>query len=583
MIGVNPPGHFLWDAQTTDAQLQRYSRLYAQSDASRDGTTGDLAASMRYTAKHMPDRWLGLPIREGNVRIASFFGLMESTSKASPFAAPVILDAWRSAANGDASGFWLSSLIGELMFPKMQVWGEYAAIGSADDQAARDYFASGRHERGSAIGDPRERLRLGRRHAGRCVAGQPRRRAVQPHADVERRDPPDRRHAGRLDAARERDQGDPPLPAERPPGRALRARALGLVLERAARSGQPADRHLLRHRQDRRLAVQERQVDFTPAVSFAMVAKIVAGSMLGLAIVAVVSLLWMARRAHKRVAFGRARSAVMRSLYPVVLGLGGWCAGALLVMVTTAAVPLDGDLLAVLAAGVPAGLGVYYAWLGRDASAASRTAGLGPGDGCGARRRLAGVPRSRGGPGTHHHDRGRGPRRQPHPRRLRHHAGAVGARPPRGRQPDAGLDGRSGRIGGVRREDNMKAIVQDARPPPMPPSRWSSSSSSPQTRHPPALSSAGGCLLPSCGAAASDATGDPLLDPPVERGERERRKGPVRPSPQPPRARPLRTGSARRSCLRTGPAMQRDILDLPPVLDVVGGDLPDPSGRSFMK
>lgn len=59
-----------------------------------------------------------------------------------------------------------------------------------------------------------------------------------------------------------------------------------------------------------------------------------AGSMLGLVIVAVVSLFWMWRRAHKRTAFGRKKAAVLRALYPFVLGLGAWCSGALLVMVT---------------------------------------------------------------------------------------------------------------------------------------------------------------------------------------------------------------------------------------------------------
>ena len=30
----------------------------------------------------MPDRWLFLPIKKGNVRVVSFYGLMESTSAA---------------------------------------------------------------------------------------------------------------------------------------------------------------------------------------------------------------------------------------------------------------------------------------------------------------------------------------------------------------------------------------------------------------------------------------------------------------------------------------------------------------------
>ena len=67
MIGVNPPGHFLWDAKTTDEQIGRYADLCSK-DASCSKRTDDLAASMRRTAADMPDRWFFLPIKEGNVR-----------------------------------------------------------------------------------------------------------------------------------------------------------------------------------------------------------------------------------------------------------------------------------------------------------------------------------------------------------------------------------------------------------------------------------------------------------------------------------------------------------------------------------
>ena len=37
MIGVNPPGHFLWDAKTTGEQIRRYAALCAQDDSCRAG------------------------------------------------------------------------------------------------------------------------------------------------------------------------------------------------------------------------------------------------------------------------------------------------------------------------------------------------------------------------------------------------------------------------------------------------------------------------------------------------------------------------------------------------------------------
>ena len=81
MIGVNPPGHFLWSPTTTDALIHTYANLCAR-DSSCRSRTSDLAASIQRTAAHLPDRFWFLPIEKGNARIASFYGLMESTSDA---------------------------------------------------------------------------------------------------------------------------------------------------------------------------------------------------------------------------------------------------------------------------------------------------------------------------------------------------------------------------------------------------------------------------------------------------------------------------------------------------------------------
>jgi len=67
---------------------------------------------------------------------------------------------------------------------------------------------------------------------------------------------------------------------------------------------------------------------------------------------------------------------VLRSLYPVVLGLGGWFVGALIVVTTMPGTPLDNELLAPLAVGIPVGLGVYLAWVDRDWSATTKLTGL---------------------------------------------------------------------------------------------------------------------------------------------------------------------------------------------------------------
>jgi pimeloyl-ACP methyl ester carboxylesterase len=98
MVAVNPPGAFLLDADTTDEQIGRYAALCANDDSCRP-RTDDLAATMRRTAADIPDRWLFLPIKDGNVRVVSMFGLLDSTPAASPTPAPMTLDAWLSAAD----------------------------------------------------------------------------------------------------------------------------------------------------------------------------------------------------------------------------------------------------------------------------------------------------------------------------------------------------------------------------------------------------------------------------------------------------------------------------------------------------
>ncbi len=142
MIAVNPPGHFLSYPSTTDEQIGRYAALCAKDDTCRR-RTDDLSAALHPTDAEIPNRWLFLPIKKGNVRIASFFGLMESSPDAALAAGPTIIDMWQSAAEGDASGLWSGSFIGDLVFPRVFVWGQYASFGRADAQAARDYFSSG--------------------------------------------------------------------------------------------------------------------------------------------------------------------------------------------------------------------------------------------------------------------------------------------------------------------------------------------------------------------------------------------------------------------------------------------------------
>jgi pimeloyl-ACP methyl ester carboxylesterase len=372
MIGVNPPGHFLWDAQTMDEQIGRYAELCSK-DASCSKRTDDLAASMRRTGADMPDRWLFLPINESSVRIASFFGLMESTSEA-PLSSPMTLDSWLSAAEGDASGFWLQSLFADL-FPIPFVWGQYAAAGSLDAQAARDYFSSGTQERDS-VGYAGSAFVWG---GGRLANAWPTAPDEGEYSRVRTSEVETLLIGGALDTSTPPQVATKELLPYLPNGQQVVLPGLGhtasFFAEQPAAGSRLINAFLDSGRVDDSL-YKPQSVDFTPGLTLTALAKRIAGTMVGLALLTILSLLWMARRVHKRGRFGRKTSATLRSLSPIVLGLGGWFLGALIVITTIPGVPLDDELLAALSVGVPIGLGIYFAWVNRDWSATAKTTGF---------------------------------------------------------------------------------------------------------------------------------------------------------------------------------------------------------------
>ncbi len=150
MIGVNPPGNFLWDAKTTNEQIRRYSALCAQATSCRSRTP-DLAASVNSSFAHVPSHWLLLPIEKGDFKAAAFFGLINETSAGgNSIAAPLTIDSLLSADKGDASGAWFLSLMARLTFPSAFVWGDLAAISRSDATYAKHFYASGAN-RGSLI------------------------------------------------------------------------------------------------------------------------------------------------------------------------------------------------------------------------------------------------------------------------------------------------------------------------------------------------------------------------------------------------------------------------------------------------
>ena len=372
MVAVNPPGHFLWDAKTTDEQIGRYAKLCAE-DADCSERTDDLSATMKQT--DVPDGWGFLPIKDGNMRLASFFGLMESTPETAPLSAPMTIDAWLSAAEGDASGFWFQSLLAGLVFPKAFVWGEYAAFGSVDAAAARDHFSPGRQP-DSILDDAGSALAWGN---GRLADAWPAAPDADEYSRVRTSNVETLLIGGELDFATPPQNATRELLPSLPNGHEVVLPGFGhstsFWVEQPEAGTQLINTFFDSGRVDDS-RYEPQKIDFTPAITQTALAKGIAVSMVGLALLTVISLLWMARRVGKRGRFGRKASVTLRSLYPIVLGLGGWFIGVLVAITTMPGVPLDDELLAVLSVGLPVGLGIYCAWLDRSSSANTRLAGF---------------------------------------------------------------------------------------------------------------------------------------------------------------------------------------------------------------
>ena len=373
MIGVNPPGHFLWNSKTTDEQIRRYARLCAK-DAVCRGRTDDLAATIRTTAAHSPGHWWFLPIKKGNVRIASFFGLMDSTSQAAPISAPMTLDSWLAAAKGDPSGLWLMSVLGDLVLPH-RVWGDTAAVARADGQAAERYFGS-RQSDGSILGNPGTEFLWG---GGELLHAWPPSPGENQYSRVQTSSVSTLMIGGTVDFSTPAQIATKELLPHLPNGHQVVLSELGHTDD--FWSYQPAAGSRLINTFFDTGKVDEsrythRTIDFTPSFTQTAIAKIILATIISFAALAVLSLLWMSRRVRKRGSFGRKASASLRSLYPLVLGLGGWFLGAIVVMTTMPTVPLDDEVLAGLSVGLPIGLGIYWAWVHRDWSTQTKTVGF---------------------------------------------------------------------------------------------------------------------------------------------------------------------------------------------------------------
>ena len=138
MAAVNTPGHFVWEAETIDTQIEDYSRLCAQ-DPDCSPRTENLAETMRKVSSDMPERWLLMSIDEDTVKLFTFIMFNESIRPpGDPIGVfgPAAVDIWLSAAEGDASGMALAStsMLRNMFLPNRFTWGHLLSIGGGTDE-----------------------------------------------------------------------------------------------------------------------------------------------------------------------------------------------------------------------------------------------------------------------------------------------------------------------------------------------------------------------------------------------------------------------------------------------------------------
>ncbi len=146
MTAVNTPGHFVWEPEVLDEQIEHDAALCAQ-DPECSARTDDLAETMRNITHNMPNRWLFIPIDPGKARIVTHFLLFHRRSAAT------VYDLYLAAEEGDPSGVALMSVMYSFMWPPMNVWGEWANKGIIDYDPARDWIAE-MDPPGSILGSP---------------------------------------------------------------------------------------------------------------------------------------------------------------------------------------------------------------------------------------------------------------------------------------------------------------------------------------------------------------------------------------------------------------------------------------------
>jgi pimeloyl-ACP methyl ester carboxylesterase len=356
MIAVNPPGHFIWDPRVTDRQFARYAEL-CRADVNCSGRTADLTADMRKAAADVPGRWGPFRIKDGNVRVSGMFGMFVNGPGSAPLNAPTLLDAYLGA---EPAGLWALSVLTDLVIPTSFVWGEFASFGMIDAPAAERYYAAG-GDPGSILGNKATDLLWGGPDGFHRVwpdsPDNAEYRTPRP-SDVET-----------LLVGGSVDFSTPPESATRELLPTLN-RGHQVTLAELGHTGdfwehQPdAGTRLLTTFYDTgtvdSAGFSARPVDFTPDVGLPTIGRVLAGFVIVAALLTLILLGLMLRRARRR-GFSRRAGIWLRVLTPLPFGIGGWLCGVLLIWTVHPQIFIGGAAVVVPSVGLVVGLSTYAA------------------------------------------------------------------------------------------------------------------------------------------------------------------------------------------------------------------------------
>jgi len=110
MVGVNTPGHFLYDRSVLDKMIGHLAELCAQDDYC-SSRTDDFAQTMYDVNRNMPERWLIFNIDPDTVRVGAHFMMMDNANFAT------IFDAYLAAGEGDYSALALLNMMVKVLYP----------------------------------------------------------------------------------------------------------------------------------------------------------------------------------------------------------------------------------------------------------------------------------------------------------------------------------------------------------------------------------------------------------------------------------------------------------------------------------